>query len=85
MKTVDVTIAVLPETAARMADPGVRARVAAVVNHLLGPSGSEVAEELGALFAEAKQAAAAAGLTDDMIRAELARWKLERRARHFGE
>ena len=84
-KTVDVTIPVTPEAAARMADPAIRAKVSAMVNLWLGPSGENVAAELADEFAQAKAAADATGLTEEMVRAELAAWKAERRAKRSAE
>jgi hypothetical protein len=81
MNTVDVTLPVLPETAERMADPAIRAKVVAMINHLLGPSGAEVAAELKGIFEEAHEIARATGLTQQMINAEIKAYRAEQDAK----
>lgn len=78
-KTVDVIIPVEAELAGKLADPAMRARVAAVVNHELRFDREAFVRELGSALKECQDAAREAGLTEEMIEAELAAYNAERR------
>ena len=79
MGTVMVQIPVDEATAARLADP----RRLAAISHLieLAVRPTEHDDPLIALFEKTSREAAAAGLTDADIDAELALWKAERSAK----
>jgi len=66
------------ETAARLTDPRQLAAVAEVAKLAVRPTGKH--DPLALLFEQTRKDAAAAGLTDEDIDAELAAWKAERAA-----
>jgi hypothetical protein len=75
---VDVTMALDPEVAARLADPALLAEAAALLNRAFRPASVErLFEAIAAVQAEAR----ASGLTDAMIDEELAAYNAERRTR----
>jgi hypothetical protein len=76
--TIGITIEVDPEAAAALADARNRAAVGRLVSRILRPHAGPSA--LAQAIAEMKQDAAAAGLTDADIDAELAGYNAERRA-----
>lgn len=78
-RTVDVTIPVEPEAAERLAQPGERERIGQMVSRMLVPRREAWAEELMQAIADLKAEARAAGLTDEMIDAELEAYNAERR------
>jgi hypothetical protein len=78
MATVTLELQLDEETAARLADPGRLASITELVKFALRPK--EGPDPLIALFEQTSREAAAAGLTDAEIDAELAAWKAERSA-----
>ena len=73
---VDITLSVDPDTARRLADPAIRARVESELEAFTRKIGVDLLMEA---IAAAKHEARANGLTDEMVEAELAAWKAERR------
>ena len=75
-RTVPVTLALDPETAAALQDPNTRARVERLIRRTLQPASSErLFEVMDAISIEAERR----GLTDDMLDAELRAYNAERR------
>ncbi len=79
MRTVMVEIPVDEETAAALADPHRREAVGELVKLAVRPSSGT--DPLAALLQVTRRDAAAIGLTDEDIDAELDAWKAERAAR----
>lgn len=78
VQTVDISIPVSPEAAARMNEPGMRERVSAAVNRVLAERGPD---RLFEIIEKLKATAHARGLTDSVLDEELAAWNAERRDR----
>lgn len=75
---VDVTIRVEKSVAARLEEPGMRARILDVVHSMLSRPPSA---DLMFAIAKLKATAHARGLTDAIVDDELAAWNAERRER----
>ena len=75
-ETVPVTLELDPETAAALGDPATRARVERLIRRAARPAGVErLFAAMDALSADARRR----GLTDEILEAELAAYKAERR------
>ena len=75
-ETVLVTLELDPETAAALGDPATRARVERLIRRTARSAGVErLFAAMDALSAEARRR----GLTDEILEAELAAYKTERR------
>ena len=78
MGTVTVELQLDEETAARLTDPRQLSAVAEMVKLAVRPTGKR--DPLALLLEQTRKDAAAAGLTDEDIDAELLAWKAERAA-----
>lgn len=77
--TVDVTLAVNPETAQLLSDPVRRRAVGRYLDALLRDDGAS--STLAKAMADLQREAQANGLTDEIVDAELEAWREERRNR----
>lgn len=77
-ETVDISIPVSPDAAARFADPSVRKLVVEAVHDLLAPASLE---RLFQAMDDFSAIARARGLTDEILEEELAAYNAERRER----
>ncbi len=78
--TVDVTLAVTPETAELLSDPARRRAAARYLDALLRNNGAGLM--LVEALADVQREAQANGLTDEIVDAELEAWRAERRGRN---
>lgn len=76
---VKIELEVTPETAAALEDPMRRRSMGVLVSRIVREGRIAQADELARVFREIGEKAQAAGLTEEMVDAELAAYNAERR------